>query len=508
MSSPNIYGREFVYALRAADAVEWDRHARDAHGIPERVLMQNAGHAVAAVTQKLFPHGPVVALVGSGHNGGDALIALRELQRWGREVSCVSSGNGMPEVEALQDWQAAKTDGAALREAAVLIDGALGTGTRGAPRDRLASLLETMNAADRPIVAVDLPSGVDATTGAVEGIAIRARVTVTFGAAKTGLMLHPARAHCGRLLVAEIGFPALPNQPHALLITPEWAHARLPRRTATSHKGSAGRVLLLAGSYGMAGAAALAGTGALAAGAGLLRIVSSAGNREILQTLVPAATFFGLDDALPVSGMHALVAGSGLGTETAAGDALIRALAETGDIPVLLDADALNLLAREPGVIARVAGRRSIVLTPHVRELSRVSGYEEADILRDPIGCAQNFAEQTRAVVLLKGQPSVVAAHGQPVLINTTGSSDVATGGMGDQLSGVIGAFLAAGADARVAAALGLFYAGRAADLARRGRSLSPQDVSAMLPRAFRSPGARVSSLGLPFILFDQPRRW
>ena len=470
--------------------------------------MQNAGHAVAAVTQKLFPHGPVVALVGSGHNGGDALIALRELQRWGREVSCVPSGNGMPAVEALQGWQAAKTDGAALRAAAVLIDGALGTGTRGAPRDRLASLLETMNAAERPIVAVDLPSGVDATTGAVEGIAIRAQVTVTFGAAKTGLMLHPARAHCGRLLVAEIGFPALPNPPHALLITPEWAHARLPRRTATSHKGSAGRVLLLAGSYGMAGAAALAGTGALAAGAGLLRIVSSAANREILQTLVPAATFFDIDGALPVSGMHALVAGCGLGTETAARDALMRALAETGNIPVLLDADALNLLAREPDGIARAAGRRSIVLTPHVRELSRVSGYEETDILRDPIGCAQNFAEQTRAVVLLKGQPSVVAAHGQPVLINTTGSSDVATGGMGDQLSGVIGAFLAAGADARVAAALGLFYAGRAADLARRGRSLSPQDVSAMLPRAFRSPGARVSSLGLPFILFDQPRRW
>ena len=136
MSSPNIYGREFVYALRAADAVEWDRHARAAHGIPERVLMQNAGHAVAAVTQKLFPHGPVVALVGSGHNGGDALIALRELQRWGREVSCVPSGNGMPAVEALQGWQAAKTDGAALRGAAVLIDGALGTGTRGASRDR------------------------------------------------------------------------------------------------------------------------------------------------------------------------------------------------------------------------------------------------------------------------------------------------------------------------------------------------------------------------------------
>ena len=258
----------------------------------------------------------------------------------------------------------------------------------------------------------------------------------------------------------------------------------------------------------MAGAAALAGMGALGAGAGLLRIVSSADNREILQTLVPAATFFDIDGPLPVGGMHALVAGCGLGTHAYARDALMRALEETGDIPVVLDADALNLLAKESGSLARAAAHRPVVLTPHVRELSRISGVDEADILRAPIGCAQNFADQTRAVVLLKGQPSVVAAPGEPVLINTTGSSDVATGGMGDQLSGMIGAFLAAGTEARVAAALALFYAGRAADLARLGRSLSPQDVSAMLPRAFRSPGARSTNLGLPLIIFDQPRRW
>jgi hydroxyethylthiazole kinase-like uncharacterized protein yjeF len=258
----------------------------------------------------------------------------------------------------------------------------------------------------------------------------------------------------------------------------------------------------------MAGAAALAGIGALAAGAGLLRIVSKEANREILQTLVPAATFFEIDGPLPVNGIHALVAGCGLGTERSARDALMRALAETGDIPVVLDADALNLLAKEPGTIEPAARRRPMVITPHVREFSRISGSEEADILRDPIGSAQKFANQTRAIVLLKGQPSVVAAPAEPVLINVTGSSDVATGGMGDQLSGVVGALLAAGAEARVAAALALFYAGRAADLARRGRSLSAQDVSATLPRAFRSPGARVSSTGLPFIIFDQPRRW
>src|SRR5688572_7328709 len=133
MASPHIYGRESVYALPAADAVEWDRIARDEHGIRERVLMQKAGHAVAAVTQKLFPRGSVVALVGSGHNGGDAMIALRQLQGWGREVACVLTGSGMPTVEDSDDWQPPQAHVTALTDAAVLIDGALGTGSRGAP---------------------------------------------------------------------------------------------------------------------------------------------------------------------------------------------------------------------------------------------------------------------------------------------------------------------------------------------------------------------------------------
>lgn len=158
--------------------------------------------------------------------------------------------------------------------------------------------------------------------------------------------------------------------------------------------------------------------------------------------------------------------------------------------------------------LPELAAARPLVLTPHVRELSRLSGWSDDEILRDPIGRAREFATLTGAVVLLKGQPSIVAAPGMPVLINTVGSLDTATGGMGDQLSGVVGALLAAGAEPRTAAALALFYGGRAADIARRGRSLTPDDVTDHLFRSFRSPGRNKSDLELSFVTFDQPPRW
>jgi ADP-dependent NAD(P)H-hydrate dehydratase / NAD(P)H-hydrate epimerase len=507
MRRSSVYGREVVHALTAEEAVEWDRTAREDHGVPERLLMENAGRAVAGVVQRLFPDGVVGALVGSGHNGADALVALRVLQEWGRDV-CWIQASSKADTSVLHEREIRQLNQAAFGDAVVWIDGALGTGTRGAPREPIASSIRSLNASQQSVVAVDLPSGVDATTGRVEADAVKATVTVTFGAAKVGLLLQPARLHCGRLIVAEIGFPPLTATAIGQLITPEWAHARLPRRTPNAHKGTAGRVLLLAGSRGMAGAAAIAGRSALRAGAGLLRIASAAENREILQRTVPEATFYDAAGDLPVAGSHALIAGCGLGISDDARAALERALEQTRDIPVVLDADALNLLARDTGRIRQLTARRAVVLTPHVREFSRITGEAESAILADPISAARRLADQSGATVLLKGQPSIIATSNEPVLINTTGSSDLATGGMGDQLAGMIGAFLAAGADARTASALALFYGGRAADLANRGRSLLPRDVNTHLHRAFKSPGAQTTSLDLPQIIFDQPARW
>src|SRR6185369_2179065 len=210
----------------------WDRAAQG-QGIEESELMQSAAGTVAEVTATLFPEGRILVAVGSGHNGGDALLAARELQRAGRSVAWIASAGRIPDLPVLKKHGVPHADDGAIQDeleaAEVVIDGILGTGSHGAPRQPAAAHIRAINNSGLPVVAVDLPSGVNATTGAVEAEAIKAAITVTFGAAKTGLLLHPARACCGRLIVTDIGFPALRAQPGAQLITPEWAWQQLPR---------------------------------------------------------------------------------------------------------------------------------------------------------------------------------------------------------------------------------------------------------------------------------------
>ena len=265
---------------------------------------------------------------------------------------------------------------------------------------------------------------------------------------------------------------------------------------------------MLVGSHGMAGAAIISTQAAVHSGAGLVRIASSTDNRELLQSAVPEATFFERGGTIDVSGATAVVAGCGMGTSAEAEHALSLLLERTVAVPTVLDADALNLLALHEEAIEQLAMERPLVITPHPREMSRLMKTEIEDITAFPAYAAQTFADATGAVVLLKGQPSLVAAPRKPLLINSVGSSDVAVAGMGDQLSGVVGAMLAAGVAAREAAATGLFFGGRAADLAHKGRALSPRDVTDHLAAAFANPGPDRSSLELPFITFDQPERW
>jgi ADP-dependent NAD(P)H-hydrate dehydratase / NAD(P)H-hydrate epimerase len=511
-----VFGLAALPLPTAAESAAADRAARERAGVPERVLMENAGRAAALVVAALFRPGRVAVLAGGGNNGGDALVVARTLRTWGHAVTVFGAASRAPAAELAHGWDVTvatmSPEAARLDSAAVIVDGVLGTGTRGAPRAAAAEWIEAANASGRPIVALDLPSGVDATTGRVPGAAIRAAATVTFGWPKVGLLLHPARAHCGRLLAVEIGFPPLDaiDGAQAEAITPAWAAERLPARPPDAHKGTAGRLLILAGSAGMAGAAALAGVAARRAGAGLVRIASAEANRAILQSLVPEATFLDrtqLADA-DVGSMDGLAAGPGLGTDDVAWDALTAALAATGTLPMLLDADALNLLAREPDRLRALAGERPVVITPHPREMARLLAVETEAVTADAPAAAREAAARFGCTVLLKGQPSLIATPGTRLLVNTSGSSDLATGGMGDQLSGVIGAFLAAGLDARTAAGVGLFLSGRAADLCGLGRSLGPRDVSETFARALADPGARRPPRGLPFVTFDQPARW
>ena len=507
-----VYGRADVALVTPAQAAEHDRVAREHGGIPERVLMESAGRAAALVVARLWPHGRIGALAGSGNNGGDALVAARILRSWGRAVDVILAGSRPPDRALLHGHDVAQHTAEDAQRvvagAAVIIDGILGTGLDGPARGFAASSIDAVNRSGCPVVALDLPSGLNGSTGVVDGPAVRADVTICFGWPKLGLLFHPARALCGRLLSVEIGFPPCADAT-ARLITPEWAAARLPARRPDAHKGEAGRLLILAGREGMAGAAVLAALGARRAGAGLVRIASASANRVIAQTAVPEATWVdrSMLCASDLVGMHALVAGPGIGTDEESRAALDRALGLSGSMPVLLDADALNLFAGAPDELRRIARERPVIITPHAGELERLAGRPAADTRADPTTAARETADSFGCVVLLKGQPSIVAAPAAPLLVNTVGSSDTASAGMGDQLAGTIGALLAAGSPPMDAAAAGLFFSARAADIIALGRSAGPREVAEALHDAFARPGADRSSLDLPFVTFDQPAR-
>ncbi len=518
MKERDVYGRERVAVWTAGEAAALDREARERHGVPERVLMEDAGRSAALVLDRLYPRGRVVAAVGSGHNGGDALVLLRTLRAWGRDVAYVAVGSREPDPALTHGHAIAvlpfEEMPAAFASADVLVDGVLGTGASGAPRGRVAEAVRALNASGRPIVALDLPSGLDATTGRVPGVVVRAEATVTFGWPKLGLVLYPGRSACGRIIAVEIGFPPLDEEhvPPVLLLTPAWAAARLPRREPTAHKGTTGRVLVVSGSRGMAGAAATVARAASRAGAGYVHLASTETNRPILQTAVPEAVFVDADDEDAVrhaaAAVDAVAVGPGLGRDDAARARLRRVLGAASGCAMLLDADALTLLAEEPGRLREAARDRPILLTPHPGEMRRLTGREVDAIVAAPLDAARELADDLGCAVLLKGAPSVVAAPGEPALVATLHSSDLASAGMGDQLAGAAVAFLAAGATPRDAAGLGLFYCARAADLAGRGRSLVPGDVSEHLDRAFADPGPLEPPLRFPFITFDQPPRW
>ncbi|HUF12261.1 MAG TPA: NAD(P)H-hydrate dehydratase [Longimicrobiales bacterium] len=514
-SSADVWGRAFVAALTAKQSAALDRGAH-ARGVAEPLLMENAGRSAALILQSTHPEGRVVAAIGPGRNGGDALVVLRTLRAWGRDVAAHFVRDADAHQALAHGFDIPRLDGDAFERAAagagVLVDGILGTGAHGAPRPDAAEVIRLLMGAGRPVVALDLPSGVDPDSGAVPGDAVRADVTVCFGAPKRGLLFQPGRSHCGRLMAVEIGFPPIETgEWDTRLITPAWAAAALPVRDPAAHKGSAGMVLVVAGGRGMGGAAILCVRGAIRAGAGLVYAMADDSNREALHAAVPDAVFIDRDDAAALSAVagkiDVIVAGMGMGTDERAAAALELAL-ETVDarVPVLLDADALTLLAAG-GRLAEVAAARPTLLTPHAAEFARVADVEIDSVRADPVGRARELAARLGCWVLLKGLPSIVVAADGIVRINTVGSSDLAAAGMGDTLAGVIGAMMAAGSDPGDAAAIGLFYSSRAADLLDLGRALSPTDLAEALPRALGDAGRSAPPPGLPFVTFDQPPR-
>jgi NAD(P)H-hydrate epimerase len=497
--------------LLPAEARELDR-ASQARGIGASDLMEAAGGEVADAARRLLGgvYGRRAAVVcGPGNNGGDGLVAARHLAAAGVGTTVIlledPEAFGEPAGSNLRALRATPARirpastavlGRELGRAGVVVDAIFGTGFHGVAAGAAAQAIAAINAARVPVVAVDIPSGVDGGTGAVEGEAVRADLTVTFGAPKPGVILFPGAALAGVVEVEPIGFPPDLIRGEIELVEPEDVAAWLPTREAESHKRSAGYGVVIAGSRSMTGAAALAGRGAYAAGAGLVAVAVPEGILPVLQGLLTEAVFVPLpetaegaasggsarlDDVLAQAG--ALAIGPGMtANETTA--AWVREVLRASEIPVVLDADGLNAFAGRPEDLAD--RKAEIVLTPHAGEFARLAGIGAADVVRDRIARVRELAGRTGAVVLLKGSRTVIGTPDGRIRIVATGGPFLATGGTGDVLTGMIVALLAGGlapADAAAAAAFVHGVAGRTAAEGRSGR-ITAGDVVARIPEA------------------------
>jgi len=430
-------------------------------GVP---LMAKASTALAvAVAKKLpFVYGSRVALlVGGGNNGADALWAGTWLRQRGAAVLAVLVGDAHPEaLRAFREAGGRIGAAGAVGGADAIVDGLMGIGGRGALRAEAAELATMANAAQGWVIAVDVPSGVDADTGAVEGVAIRADLTVTFGSFKPGLLI--AREHAGEVRLVDIGL-VLP-EPAVTALEAEDVLRLLPHAQVPADKYTRGVLGVVAGSEVYTGAAVLSVTAGLRAGAGMVRFAGAPHAAEQVRGHAPEAVVTEVQgtQVTKVGRVQAWVVGPGLGTDAEAAGAVEAVL--SSDAPVLVDADGLTLCAQHPGWLQRTA---PTLLTPHDREFQRFG----QPVGADRIGAAKRLAKQHQVHVLLKGDATVIASPDGRVRVNTTGSALLATAGSGDVLSGAVGALMAQGLDVGDAAAVGAWLHGRAATLSGQGAS-------------------------------------
>jgi ADP-dependent NAD(P)H-hydrate dehydratase / NAD(P)H-hydrate epimerase len=485
-----------------------------ATGVALSELMDRAGSSVAAEVTALVPRGRVVVAAGAGNNGGDGWVAARRLHEAGRDVIVLTAAAAdqlpSPAREAVRDaveagvpWR--NVDGGAqaagtLEGASVVVDALLGIGLHGAPRQPFADLIRAINHVGVPVVAVDVPSGVDSDTGEAPGAAVNAGVTVTFSAPKVGCILYPGASFTGELVVADIGLdPAFLRSEGAPESWDVVDYARhLPRPHWNDRKGTRGRVLVVGGSLGLTGAVCLAAGGALRSGAGFVTVAVPRSSLSVVETKLTAPVKLGLPadgagamslEAVGVvleaaSRADAVVLGPGLGRAAQTGEA-IRALVERLDIPLLIDADALYALGDDLGA---VAGRTApTVLTPHAAEAARLLGATPEKVDADRLAAVRALAVG-RATAVLKGPATLIAGGGR-IVVNPTGGPGLATLGTGDVLSGIVGALLARGMLALDAAVLGAYLHGAAGDSAALGLTAlccTAEDVAAHLPSAVR----------------------
>ncbi|SCY72929.1 NAD(P)H-hydrate dehydratase [Desulfoluna spongiiphila] len=477
---------------------EIDRRTILEIGIPGRVLMESAGRGCVAALDGLAAGRPlsrVVVVAGRGNNGGDGFVVARYLAERGVEapVFVVGGVDGIS-GEAFENLSLLEALGVAVVEVVegvdltalsralshcdMVVDALFGTGLQREVTGLYAEVVSAVNASNRQVLAVDIPSGVCADTGRVLGCAVRARATATFCLPKAGHFLYPGREHCGELSVVDIGIPqwAVDRAEVACrLITSRQVMGCMAPFSPHAHKGTRGHLALMGGSSGKSGAVILAAGAAVSGGAGLVSTalpacINTAFESRCLEAMsLPLphgedGSFHpGCGEALAdfLSGKDAVAAGPGLTTSKGALAALAAVL-DFCEVPMVLDADALNLLAEKPELVREI--KAEAVITPHPKELARLTGASVHDIQADRMGAASAFAVQTGLHVVLKGAGTVVAHPDGSCALNPTGNALLATGGTGDVLTGLIGALLAQGFSCREASEMGVYLHGEAAN--------------------------------------------
>lgn len=503
--------------VTAQEMRDIDRITIKEYGIPGLVLMARAGLAVASRVRELYPEKKTTVICGGGNNGGDGLVAARELFNRGFKVNVLmfAKKNSLsPDCNA--QYQIARKTGVPIEfrktlkgsdlHGAVIIDAVFGTGLSRHVEGNIAGVFAHLNKSGAPVISVDIPSGISSDTGEILGDAVRADCTVTFGLPKRGHFLYPGADYTGRLFVEDIGFPwNLINSDELRLesLDGETVSRLLPARQKDSHKGDYGHVLVVAGSKGKTGAALMAANACLRSGAGLVTLAAPESLADIFQSrateemIIPLPddgsgmlAFEAADEILKFAFERAdvIAVGPGIGVSVDTGK-IISELVLKSTIPLVIDADGINSLGGESRILRKA--KSPVILTPHPGEMARllkVTEYGRRDIAKDRINAALSFSKQTGAYLILKGAPTIIASPEGNAFINTTGNPGMATAGSGDVLTGIIASLLGQGINPLEASVSGVFIHGLAGDIAAQKtgeHSLIASDIIRHLPDAF-----------------------
>jgi NAD(P)H-hydrate epimerase len=512
-----------VYLVTAKEMRELDRLTIEEYGTPGHVLMERAGAGATEALLAEFPHvhtAPVLVVAGKGNNGGDGFVIARLLKKQGIACEVILAarkaevtGDALRNLSAFLRLRGRVTEVTEpaqldqvqdkLQRCGLVVDALLGTGLNAPVRGLMAMFIDLINASGVPVVAVDIPSGLDADRGVPLGTAIQAELTVTFGYPKLGHVVAPGIAQVGRLVIVDIGIApeAIATvKPQIVLLTTEHVGSLVHLRHPAAHKGDFGHLVVLAGARGKSGAALLCGGAALRVGTGLVTLAGPASLNSVFSSvLIEAMTIpfpersdgsLSLDERViteALQGKSAVAFGPGIGVSTDT-IGLTRWLLAHSEQPLVIDADGLNCLATDPHVLHDV--RVPVVLTPHPGEMARLVKKSNAEVQTQRLDIARMFAAEYRCYVILKGARTIIAAPDGRAWVNPTGNPGMASGGMGDVLTGILGGLLAQGYAPEEACQLGVFLHGYAGDLAAQERGeagILARDVIERLPKSLRA---------------------